>query len=164
MSTSRVTELVGQLHNILAELVEIEEKSNKIWREHTETLNTLDHETEIIPLKGGQLLKVASFRRKLRLERRKHKHDWYCSKAFNDNFQTVRILNSMNNAQKHLRRQEKAGEDLIKDRGLIASILADKHEPEELETADIVALQESVKQIASVIDSVTEKEEEVVLT
>jgi hypothetical protein len=133
---SRVNELVGQLHIILQELVEIEENSNNTWREMTETLNILDHETEIIPLNGGQLLKVASFRRKMRIERRNHKHAWYCSKAFNDAFQTTRVLNSMNNAFQHLRRQEKAGENLIEDRGLIASILAKPEE--ELVVLDVV--------------------------
>jgi hypothetical protein len=156
---TRVNELVSQLHVILQELVDIEKNSNETWREHTDTLNVLDHETEIIPLNGGQLMKVASYRKKLRLERREHKHNWYCSKAFNDAFQTERILNSMNNAYKHLRRQEKAGENLIQDRGLIASILAAKPETsveaEAEAIAETQALQESAKEIASALEEAT---------
>lgn len=126
----RVNKLVGELHEILNELVEIEQISNQTWREMTETLNVLDHEMEIIPLNGGQLLKVASFRRKLRIERRKYKHEWYSVTAFNNAFQTQRILNSMQNALTNMKRQQRAGENLIEDRGLIASILASKPEPE----------------------------------
>jgi hypothetical protein len=126
------------LHTILEELVAIEETSNKAWRDLQDTLNVLDHELEVVPLNGGQLLKVASFRRKARIERRNHKNAWYCSKAFNDAFQTGRVLNSMNNAFKHLRRQEKAGEDLIEDRGLIASILAKPEPVEEMAVLEVV--------------------------
>jgi hypothetical protein len=156
---SRVNELVGQLHQILEELVDIEENSNKVWREHTDTLNILDHETEIIPLNGGQLLKVASFRRKLRLERRQHKHDWYCSKAFNDAFQTKRVLNSMTNAFQHLRRQEKAGENLIEDRGLIASILAEKNNEETVVPVEVEVLQTSAKEIAATLEKVVSEKD-----
>lgn len=115
-----------QLQEILEELVQIEKYSNTQWREMTETLNVLDHETEIIPLSGPQLLKVASYRRKMRIERRRNKNNWVCSKAFNDSFQTIKILNSVGNARLNLGRQQRAGEDLIEDRGLIASILSTK--------------------------------------
>jgi hypothetical protein len=118
-------------------------------------LNVLDHEMEIIPLKGGQLLKVAAFRRKMRIERRQHKNNWYMSKAFNDAFQTTRVLNSMGNAHKHLRRQQKAGEGLIEDRGLIASILADKPEaPEEVveSVVEETPEQEALKQVESALE------------
>lgn len=135
---SRVSDLVTNLQEILSELVEIEKESNVEWRAMTETLNELDHELEIIPLRGGELLKVASFRRKLRIERRKNKNAWYASQAFNSAFQTTRILNSMDNARKHLMRQEKAGENLIENRGLIASILATK--PEVIEVEEVLAL------------------------
>ena len=135
---SRVSDLVTNLHEILQELVDIEKESNTEWRAMTETLNVLDHELEIIPLRGGELLKVASFRRKLRLERRKNKNAWYESQAFNSAFQTTRILNSSENARKHLSRQEKAGENLIENRGLIASILATK--PDVIETDEVLAL------------------------
>lgn len=148
---SRVNELTGQLRAILEELLEIEENSNRIWKEHTEILNVLDHETEIIPLNGGQLLKVASFRRKIRLERRHHKHNWYCSKAFNESFQTKRVLNSMDNAFRNLRKQERAGQNLIENRGLIESILST--EPEELGVPlDIRELQANAQQIAAAFD------------
>lgn len=128
---TRVRELVDILQETLTELVMIEENSNKEWRKLTEDLNVLDHEIEIIPLNGGQLGKVMSYRKKLRLERREHKNNWYCAKSFNDAFQSERILNSMATGQKHLRRQEKQGENLIQDRGMIASILQKPEAPEE---------------------------------
>jgi hypothetical protein len=110
---------------------------------------------EVVPLNGGQLLKVASFRRRARIERRQYKNNWYCAKAFNDTFQTSRVLNSMNNAHRHLRRQEKAGENLIENRGLIASILS-KTEPVEemavlevIPNAEVAATKESPEELIS---------------
>lgn len=147
---SKVSELIASIHTALEELVRIEEAANESWRKATDVLNILDHELEIVPLNGGQLAKVASYRRKLRIDRRYHKNEWLLSKAFNDNFGTVRVLNSMNNARLHVRRQEKAGENLVEDRGLIASILA---KPEIEVDKDIRIMQD---QVAATIEKIEE--------
>lgn len=153
---SRVQQLVSTLHETLEELVRIEEESNRRWRGFNEDLSVLDHEMEIVPLNGPQLLKVASFRKKMRIERRACKNDWYASKAFNDSFQTVRILNSMANAQKALRRQQKQGENLIENRGFIASILSTEKAVPELELTDGEVLEEAAKKIAATFVEVKE--------
>lgn len=142
---SRVEEAITQLHSLLQELKDIEINSNEEWKEISSTLNELDHELEIIPLNGGQLGKIMAFRKALRIRRRYHKNEWLLAKAFNDTFQTIRVLHSVPNAFKHVRRQQQRATDLIENRGLIESILLKPHAVDEARGVEIPA----VKEVAS---------------
>lgn len=124
ISPDRVQEIAVQMKSLLEELVEIQELSRESVKALTDEFNCIQHEIEVVKMSGPDRLKVMGHMIHLRQTRREHKNTMVMSDAFNQSFDTKRVLNSLINSFRSVQRVKTIQRDLVKNLGYIESIVA----------------------------------------
>lgn len=153
VSPERVQQLVGNIKASLEELLHLERISFEEMRQHEGNINRVMHEIEILKLNAAARVKVMGYVTEERIARRVAKNAYFMSSDFNKAFESRKVLSSMSSGLKAIGRIRKAQVNLIKDNGLVASILAKPkkelvEEPEEEFVAEIEVV-DSLAEVAA---------------